>query len=39
MSFLASAAAHSSRGQSGISWLLVAYVGLVAGAIYFLCLG
>jgi hypothetical protein len=28
-----------SHGQPGISWLLVAYAGLVAGAIYFLCLG
>jgi hypothetical protein len=23
----------------GISWLLVGYAGLVAGAIYFLCIG
>lgn len=28
-----------SRGGAGISWLFVGYAGLVAGAIYFLCIG
>jgi hypothetical protein len=29
----------NSDGQPGISWLLVGYAGLVAGAIYLLCIG
>jgi hypothetical protein len=32
-------AKSEERVQSGISWLLVGYAGLVAGAIYFLCIG
>jgi hypothetical protein len=30
---------ETSHGRAGISWLLVGYAGLVAGAIYFLCIG
>lgn len=32
-------ATANSQGRAGFSWLLVGYAGLVAGAIYLLCMG